>query len=126
MKNLNSITVIGNLTKDVKQGKTKNGSDVTTFNVASANSMNGTNFYAVNVYGAFGDTCAKYLGKGSKVCVNGDLIISTYDANGKVYTNIVINAKDVFFLSTKEPQNAILTQEEPIGAQSETREDLPF
>lgn len=125
MKSLNNITTIGNLTKDVELKTTKGGSPVASFNLASSNAKNGTNFYTVYVYGTFAETCAKYLKKGSKVCVQGDLTISTFKKDDKTSTYINIDAKEVYFLSgadsVEKQGNAILTAKDP-----ETGEDLPF
>lgn len=127
MKSLNTITTIGNLTKDVELKTTKNGTTVATMNIASSNSKNSTNFYTVYVYGAFADTCVKYLKKGSRVCVQGELNISTIKSqDGKVFTYVNIDSKEIYFLSTSEPseQNNILNAKE--GAPIAQEEDLPF
>ena len=125
MKSLNNITTIGNLTKDVELKTTNGGTPVASFNIASSNAKNGTNFYTVYVYGVFAETCAKYLKKGSRICVQGDLTITSFKKEDKTTTYINIDAKEVYFLSgvdsVEKQGNAILTAKDP-----ETGEDLPF
>ena len=125
MKSLNSITTIGNLAKDVELKTSKSGAPVAILSLASTNSKNGTNFYTVYVYGTFAETCAKYLKKGSKVCVQGELNVTVYKKDDKVSTYINIDTKEIYFLSSFEEVgkegNSILTAKAP-----ETGEDLPF
>lgn len=96
---------IGRLTKDVEAKTTQTGKEVSHFNVAVRRpySQDETDFFDVSAWGKMGENCAKYLKKGSQVCVNGYMTTRTYeDSQGikrKVYE---VRAEEVEFLTPKQ------------------------
>ena len=134
--NMNKITVIGRVSTDVEI-KDFNGRQVANFNVASQNKHKdkdsnsyGTNFYRVSVWGASADVASKYLKKGNRVGVSGDLIYREYIGNdGKNHGVLEINNADIDLIETKSeaggaPPSAPAAQ--PQFTQVETPDDLPF
>ena len=134
--NMNKITVIGRVSTDVEI-KDFNGRQVANFNVASQNKHKdkdsnsyGTNFYRVSVWGASADVASKYLKKGNRVGVSGDLIYREYIGNdGKNHGVLEINNADIDLIETKSeaggaPASAPAPQ--PQFTQVETPDDLPF
>jgi len=105
--NMNKITVIGRLTRDVEL-KDFNGRNVASFGVASQNKRKdkdtgeyGSNFYTVSVWGASADVAARYLKKGNRVGVSGDLIYREYVGNdGKTHGVLEINNADIDLVET--------------------------
>ena len=134
---MNKITVIGRVSTDVEI-KDFNGRQVANFNVASQNKHKdkdsnsyGTNFYRVSVWGASADVASKYLKKGNRVGVSGDLIYREYIGNdGKNHGVLEINNADIDLIETKSeagggaPASAPAAQ--PQFTQVETPDDLPF
>lgn len=84
---LNSIVVIGRITRDPEQKTTTNGTAVTTFTVAVDRDYKGqngekeTDFIPVVAWRGLADICGKYFHKGNMVAVQGRLQIRTYEAN---------------------------------------------
>lgn len=125
---MNKLTVIGNLTKEPVLRSTQDGTPVCSFTVAvnrpktQKNPNPGADFFDVSAWRGKGEICAKYLTKGSKVCVIGPVSVRTYQANdGSTRASLVVNAEDVEFLSKASA---------PVDAQSgmeiaET-DELPF
>ena len=125
---MNKLTVIGNLTKDPVLRSTQDGTPVCSFTVAvnrpktPKNQNPGADFFDISAWRGRGELCAKYLTKGSKVCVVGPVSVRTHQANdGSTRASLVVNAEDVEFLSKASA---------PVDAQSgmETVEtdELPF
>lgn len=107
---MNKLTIIGNLTRDPELRTTQSGVSVCTFTVATNRRQSAqqrqsgqqpeADFFRVTVWRERGETCAKWLIKGKKVCVIGPVSVSTYQgSDGKTYANLEVTADEVEFLS---------------------------
>lgn len=101
---MNKIFLIGNLTRDPELRTTPNGYTVCTFGLAvnrrrKVEGQPEVDFFNVNAWRQLGETAAKYLSKGRKICVVGTLQIRTYDAaDGTKRTVVDVEADDIEFL----------------------------
>jgi len=83
---MNKINVYGRVSTDVTMSEVA-GRNVANFGVAAQNKYKGkdgkygTNFYRAQVWGAGGDVAGKYLKKGHRVAISGDLIAREYIGN---------------------------------------------
>jgi len=139
---MNKLTIIGNLTRDPELRTTSTGVSVCTFTVAvnkrrsgnqNSNQQPEADFFRVSAWRERGETCAKYLSKGKKVCVIGSVSVSTYTGqNGQTYANLEVTADDVEFLSPRD-ENAPAQQQaappppqDPSGFTPVETDELPF
>lgn len=137
--NMNKITVIGRLTRDVEL-KDFNGRNVASFGVASQNKHKNketgkydSNFYTVSAWGQTADIASRYLKKGHRVGVSGDLIYREYVGNdGKSHGVLEINNAEIDLIETAAETGDAASAPSPAAApapqqftQIET-EDLPF
>ena len=105
---MNKVFLIGNLTRDPELRSTTTGRSVCSFSIAVnrtfANQMGEriTDFFNIIVWGKQGENCAKYLAKGRKVAIIGELQTRTYEKDGQKRTVTEINASDVEFLSPRD------------------------
>ena len=121
---VNKCFLIGNLTKDVELHETQSGKKVATLNIA-VNGYNGVDFFTVNVWNAQAENCAKYLSKGKKVAIVGELHNRSYeDKDGNKRTVCEITGNEVEFLSPKEEKEPEVKRERP--TLTEITGDLPF
>ena len=103
---MNSVTLIGNLTKDVDlRYATDSQTAIGRFSLA-INSGYGdkkrTDYINIVCFGKTAENCEKFLRKGSKAGVRGRIQTGSYEGkNGKVYTTDVI-ADEVEFLGSPE------------------------
>lgn len=128
---MNKIFLIGNLTRDPELRATKNGKSVCTFNIAVnkrfAQENETAQFYRINAWGKLGETAEKYLAKGRKVAVVGELEGRLYsDKNGNAKISLDVNADEIEFLtprgSTETPVDELT-----VNDLSDIRvDDLPF
>ena len=136
---MNRTMIIGNLVKDPELRTTATGLSVCSFTVAvnrrqsAQNRQNGqeteADYFRVTAWRERGETCAKFLQKGKKVCVVGPVGVSTYEGrDGKTYANLEITAEDVEFLSPRVSDPPV--PEEPKDAQTGfaqvDTDELPF
>lgn len=105
---MNKIFIIGNLTRDPEVRTTNNGTSVCSFTVAvsrrftSQSGERQTDFFRVNAWQKLGEVCSKYLAKGRKVAVVGELQARTYEGNdGATRMSLEISADEVEFLTPK-------------------------
>lgn len=113
---MNKISVIGRVSTDVGI-KEFNGRNVANFNVASNTKRKvgeengrpkyGVNFYRVSAWGQEANTASKFLRKGYRVGVSGDLEIRDYTGNdGLKHTVVEINNADIDLIETKAESEA--------------------
>lgn len=106
---MNKAILIGNLTKDPEVRTTTTGKVVCTFSLAVNRKYTGqtgekiTDYFSIVAWERLGENCSKYLTKGSKVAVLGELQARSYEAkDGSRRYVTEIRANEVEFLSTKE------------------------
>lgn len=128
---MNQLIIIGNLTRDPESRSTQSGKQVCTFSVAVTrrNDSEKSDFFRVSAWGELGNNCARYLSKGKKVCVIGQVSVSTYTAqNGETRANMDVFAEKVEFLSpaSQGQQNAPQKTDAQSGFVQVDEETLPF
>lgn len=115
---MNKVFIIGNLTKDPEGGSTNSGLSYSRFTIAvnrrytDSNGDKITDFLPITAWRGLADNCNKYLLKGNKVAICGELNVSQYeDKEGNKRTRFDIVAETVEFLSQKKQD-----EEEPKAA----------
>lgn len=114
---------------DVKQ--TTSGKNVCTFTLAvdrcykDADGKTTADFFSVQVWGKLAEVCARYLDKGKKIYVAGELRNRSYDAKDgtKKYVTEVI-ANEVEFLSPKTDSTSTIPPQDEWPDVNGS--DLPF
>ena len=99
---MNKLYIIGNVTHTPELKNTPNGVPVCLFSVAVNRRDKDALFYRVTAWRGLGETCAKYLQKGKKVAVIGELDLRTYTGrDGMEKTALEVTASDIEFLSPR-------------------------
>lgn len=100
---MNSLMIIGNVTKTPETAATASGKRVCNFSVAVNRRIGGqetTEYFRVSAWEQLGDNCARYLDKGRKVAVRGPVSARAYIANdGAPRASLEITAQEVEFLT---------------------------
>ena len=109
---MNQVMLIGRITKDIEVRYTASQTAVTSFTLAvdrpvKAGDDKQADFPRITVFGRQAENCEKFLGKGSKVAVEGRIQTGSYkDKDGNtVYTTDVIANRVEFLDSKKSAQN---------------------
>ena len=142
---MNTIVLIGNLTHDPETRSTPNGVTVCSFTIAvnrrfaSQGGEKQTDFFRINAWRQLGDLCARYLTKGRKVAVIGELQARTYEAkDGTTRLSLDVSADEVEFLSPKgqedgsanysapRPQQSHGSSQDMAGFNDISSDDIPF
>jgi single-strand DNA-binding protein len=98
---MNNVTLIGNLCTDVDLKELADDKRVATFLLAvDRNSRDGgADFVRVSAWDKQAETCARYLGKGHRVGVDGRLRSRSWEEDGKRRSAVEVVANHVQFLS---------------------------
>lgn len=125
---MNKAFLIGNLTRDPELAQTNSGKSVCKFSIAvnrnytQADGEKVTDYFTIVTWNGQAENCARYLKKGKKIAVVGELQQRSFEGNDGVKRTVIeIQAQEVEFLSPMERQESNNRREadEPDG-------DLPF
>lgn len=130
---MNKSILIGNLTKDPEISTTSNGVSVCRFTLAvtrrfaNSEGERDTDFINIVAWRALADNCHRFLKKGSKVAVVGNIQSRSYDAadGSKRYVTEIV-AEEVEFLNTRSGDGEVKKEEEVSKLQPIEDDGLPF
>ncbi len=130
---MNKVILIGNLTRDPEYKTTSGGVAVCRFTLAinrrfaDANGNKAADYITVIAWRQLADLCARYLSKGKKAGVVGQIQSRSYDAQdgSKRYVTEVV-ADEMEFLSASSGQNALPPDAARQGFVQVDDDELPF
>jgi single-strand DNA-binding protein len=105
------VVLVGNLGRDPEMRYSQNGTPITNFSIAvnrrrrgpDGNYQDETDWYRVSLYRQQAESAAEWLRKGSKVLVEGQLLIRTYTGNdGIERTSVEVNADNFMNLTPRD------------------------
>lgn len=108
---LNRIVLIGRLTRDPELRYTSNGTPVCNFTLAVERNYTNrdgdrdVDFINIVTWRGLAENCARHLGKGRLVGVDGSLQIRKSENNNRTYINPEVNADNVRFLDFANNNN---------------------
>lgn len=138
---MNKITLIGNLTHDPEVRTTQSGVTVCSFTIAvnrkfaQQGGEKTTDFFRINAWRGLADTCAKFLAKGRKVAVVGELQARTYEAkDGSTRMSLDVSADEIEFLTPRSQADeggqatapAAASEDDLSGFSEIQSDDIPF
>lgn len=116
---MNSINVVGNLTRDPERRQTTNGTIVAHFTIAlnSTTKDDSAIFLDVNAFGVQAEFVLNYTRKGDKLGVTGRLAQDAYTAkDGRLVRKLFVIADRVDQLTPKKPVEQSEPEPEPVPA----------
>lgn len=106
---LNSVNIMGNLTRDPEMKYTPSGKAVCSISIANnrvyiknGEKVTEVSYFDVEVWGASAENCSKYLTKGSGIIVEGRLRQDRWEKDGKTQSRVRISANSVHFMPKKQ------------------------
>lgn len=113
MADINSVNLIGRLTREAELKYTASGSPVLTFSIAVNESrkvqdewVKEVSYFDITLWGKLGESLKQYMMKGKQVAVNGKLRQQRWqDNNGDNRSKIVVIALEVQLLGGQESSN---------------------
>lgn len=135
---MNKAILIGNLTRDPEVRTTPSGVTVCNFSIAVNRRFKNqageqiTDFFNIIAWRQLGDMCGKYLAKGRRVCVVGEIQTRNYDAKDGTKRSVTeIVADEVEFLTPREGGHTAAPQQGNSAAAgfegfTDIDDELPF
>ena len=132
---LNSVIIMGRLTRDPEMRRTQNGTAVASLTLACdrdfkpKNGEKETDFIDVVVWGKTAEFAANYFNKGRMVIVEGRLQVRTWqDMDGNRRKSVEVVADNLYFADSKrdsKPQESRTVDDQEFD-EIEDDGDLPF
>lgn len=136
MEDINAVLLVARLTADPELRSLQSGQTVCSMRVAfnTSKRVNDSwedqgNFVNVAVWGAHGETCVKFLSKGSRVALKGRLAWRSWESEAGKRSEVSITADRVQFLDPPKDGNSTPVaqqQSHPANAPVADDEDIPF
>lgn len=99
---MNSVNIVGNVTRDPEARTTQGGMEIASFGVAiNRKTADGekTVFVDVSVFSKLAGVVSQYVNKGDKVAVTGRLELDTWESDGVRKSKLYVIGNEVDFLS---------------------------
>ena len=123
---LNSVNIMGNLTRDPELKYLPSGKSVCSLSIANnrvytskGEKVTEVSYFDVEVWGPAGENCAKYLSKGSGIIVEGRLKQDRWEKDGKTQSRVRISANSIHFMPKREKSD------KPAGPQPTAEVETP-
>lgn len=128
MSDINSVVLIGRLTRDIELRYSASGFAIGKTGIAvnqnkkdaAGNWTTIGHFFDVTILGKTAENVSKYVKKGSQIGINGHLELQQWEKDGNKYSKVVIVADKVQFCGAKPEQNA------PSSNKSLTPQSKPY
>lgn len=100
---INSINIIGRLTKDAELSYSGAGAAIVNFSIAvdhmkKKDGTADTSFFNCKVFGKLGETLNKYMVKGKQVAIRGFLKQERWEKDGQKQSRVVLNCEEIELL----------------------------
>ena len=110
---LNSVNIMGNLTKDPELKYLPSGKSVCNLSIANnrvytsnGEKVSEVSYFDVEVWGVVGENCTKYLAKGSGIIIEGRLKQDRWEKDGKTQSRVRITANNIHFLPKRNTSDS--------------------
>jgi single-strand DNA-binding protein len=130
---LNSVIIMGRLTRDPELRRTQSGTAVTSFTMAvdrdfkSQSGEKETDFIDVVAWRNTGEFAAKYLAKGRMAAVEGRIQVRDWqDKDGNRRKSVEVVADNVYFADSKRDSKPQESRDDQEFDEIEDDGDLPF
>lgn len=136
---MNTVSIMGTITKDVEIKHIPSGATIGKFNIAvnqdykskDGQKIEKVSFFEVTTFGKQAETVSQYFKKGSRILINGELEQQSWEKDGQKQSKVIIKMEKFFFVDRKSDagQNkpAEYQAQKPVSPVVEIDEDeIPF
>ncbi len=132
---LNSVNIMGNLTRDPELKSTPSGKNVCKISIANnriyvknGEKVTEVSYFDIDVWGTVADNCARYLKKGSGIIVEGRLRQDRWEKEGKTQSRVSITANNIHFMPKRSDDGAAsrARSESDVAAQAPAVDDIAW
>jgi single-strand DNA-binding protein len=129
-KSINTVVLMGRLTRDPELRTTTSGKSIASFSLAvdRYGSSEETDFFDVTAWDKLAEIVDKFIEKGSKVLVQGRLQHDRWEKDGEKRSRVTVTATDVTFLDSVSPDDGTKKDVVPTDIDDKPIDlsDIPF
>lgn len=108
---MNSIIIMGRLTKDPETGSSQNGNTYARFSIAvdrryKKDGEQDADFFNCSAFGKKAEFVEKYMKKGTKVVISGEMRMDRVTKDGKTTTYPKVMVNDIEFAESKKSESS--------------------
>ena len=128
MSDLNRVMLTGRTTSDITLETTSTGKTFATFTLAvGGRKKEDVDFVRVQIWENTAKNAAQYIGKGSKIGIDGHLSVRSYEKDGQKRTSVIVVAENLSFENLKAPEsNNPMGSTEPYQPYSQPQASQPY
>lgn len=133
MNDLNSINIVGRLTRDAEVKYTQGGAAIVSASIANGYSKkvgdsweNQTNFYDVTMFGKFAESMSKHMTKGKQIAITGCIRQETWEKDGEKRSKVKIIAEAFQLLGSSRSDGEQVQRNERTDKFDGFKDDIPF
>ncbi len=136
MQDINTVVILGRLTRDVEVSYTSGGMAIGKLGIASNESRKTggewteyANYFDVVIYGRMAEGLKQYLTRGKPVCIKGRLHQDRWERDGQKFSRVVVVADDVQLCGGQQRQQESRFDNydnEPSRAPQEEQQEMSF
>lgn len=127
---MNALHIMGRLTADPEITSTQSGTIIARYTVAvdrryAKESQQKTDFFSCNSFGKQAEFAERYLKKGTKVVISGEMRLDTVQKDGKNVTYPKVAVNEIEFAESKKSDSGEAKTDDFLNV-ADGLEDLPF
>lgn len=133
MGDINSIILVGRLTRDIELKYTTKGTAIGKMGIAVNESVkknevweNEVSFFNVTIFGQMAESLRPYLLKGSQIGIQGKLKQNRWEQNGRAKSSIDIIATSIQLLGSKGKPAGNEEKQQADNINAGYEDDIPF
>lgn len=128
---LNSVTIVGRLTRDAELKHIASGTALCKFSIANnayagAGKEDHVNFIDCTLWGKRAESLSGYLTKGTQVAIQGSLKQDRWEDSGQKRSKVEINVSDLQLLGSKRSSDSQGSYSQPQGGGYSQSQTSPY
>lgn len=125
-KDFNNVTLMGRLTKDPELKTTASGKNICSFTLAVSGFGDKTNFIDCKAWEKTGELVSKYVGKGQRLLVVGELEQESWEKDGQKRSKLGVLVRELQFIEKRDSDSVAASQAEKLIGEPVSLDDIPF
>jgi len=125
-KDFNNVTLMGRLTKDPELKTTVSGKNICSFTLAVSGFGDKTNFIDCKAWEKTGELVSKYVGKGQRLLVVGELEQESWEKDGQKRSKLGVLVRELQFIEKRDSDSVAASQAEKLMGEPVSLDDIPF
>ena len=125
-KDFNNVTLMGRLTKEPELKTTASGKNICSFTLAVTGFGDKTNFIDCKAWEKTGELVSKYVGKGQRLLVIGELEQESWEKDGQKRSKLGVLVRELQFIEKRDSDSVVASQAEKLMGEPVSLDDIPF